>query len=228
MYSDTLKTANKFSDTVDTILRKIGHVLMWANCIVIVLIILQVVLRYGFGHGLVIMEELQWHFYGVAIMFGLSYAVVTDSHVGMDLVYDRMSPKWKCRWDIFGIVVLLLPFAGLIFYQSLDFVHEAWRLGERSVAPQGLPWRWAIKAVLPLSFFLVVLAIAFPPGPNHIHFKETVTHGDQRLSRYRHVLHVYRPVVYGISHRLGAGRHGGALYRCRHAGRSIPGRLYRD
>jgi TRAP-type mannitol/chloroaromatic compound transport system permease small subunit len=55
-------------------------------------------------------------------------------------------------------VILLLPFAGLLCYQSLDFVHEAWRLGERSVAPQGLPWRWAIKAVVPISFLLVVLA----------------------------------------------------------------------
>ena len=91
-------------------------------------------------------------------MFGLSYAVVTDSHVGMDLVYEKLSPKWQCRWDIFGILILLLPFAFLLCYQSLDFVYESWRLNERSVAPQGLPWRWAIKAVVPLSFGLVVLA----------------------------------------------------------------------
>jgi TRAP-type mannitol/chloroaromatic compound transport system permease small subunit len=158
MNKETPETPNKFSDAIDAAIRRIGHALMWANCIVILLIILQVILRYGFGHGLVILEELQWHFYAVAFMFGLSYAVTTDSHVGMDLLYDRCSPKWQCRWDIFGIIFLLLPFAGLLFYQSLDFVHEAWRLNERSVAPQGLPWRWAIKSVLPISFALVVLA----------------------------------------------------------------------
>ena len=158
MNKETQETPNKFSDTIDAVIQRIGHVLMWANCIVILLIILQVILRYGFGHGLVILEELQWHFYAVAFMFGLSYAVITDSHVGMDLFYDRFSPKWQCRWDILGIIFLLLPFAGLLFYQSLDFVNEAWRLDERSVAPQGLPWRWAIKSVLPISFALVVLA----------------------------------------------------------------------
>lgn len=158
MYKDTQNTPNTFSDQIDGTIRRIGHVLMWANCAVIVTIITQVILRYGFGHGLVILEEFQWHFYAVAFMFGLSYAIVTDSHVGMDLVYDKLSPKWQCRWDIFGLVFLLLPFAILICYQSLDFVHEAWRLNERSVAPQGLPWRWAIKAVLPLSFSLVILA----------------------------------------------------------------------
>jgi TRAP-type mannitol/chloroaromatic compound transport system permease small subunit len=158
MNKETQETPNRFSDIIDDIILRIGHTLMWANVIVIFVIILQVVLRYGFGHGLVLLEELQWHFYAVAFMFGLSYAVMTDSHVGMDLVYERLSPKWQCRWDIFGILVLLLPFACLIFYYSLDFVHEAWRLNERSVAPQGLPWRWAIKSVLPISFALLILA----------------------------------------------------------------------
>jgi TRAP-type mannitol/chloroaromatic compound transport system permease small subunit len=158
MNKETQETPNKISDSIDTFIRYVGHTLMWANVIVILVIILQVILRYGFGHGLVILEELQWHFYAVAFMFGLSYAVMTDSHVGMDLVYEKLSPKWQCRWDIFGILFLLLPFACLIFYYSLDFVHEAWRLNERSVAPQGLPWRWAIKSVIPISFALLVLA----------------------------------------------------------------------
>lgn len=158
MNKETSDTPNKFSDGIDTVIRHIGYVLMWANVIVIFVIILQVVLRYGFGHGLVLLEELQWHFYAVAFMFGLSYAMMSDSHVGMDLVYEKLSPKWQCRWDIFGILILLLPFACLIFYYSLDFVHESWRLNERSVAPQGLPWRWAIKSVLPISFALLVMA----------------------------------------------------------------------
>lgn len=158
MADETKEPTNKFSDTIDGIIRRIGHVLMWANCVVIALIILQVVLRYGFGHGLVILEELQWHFYAVGIMFGISYAIMTNSHVGMDLIYERLSKKWQARWDIFGTLVLLLPFAVLICYQSLDFVHEAWRLGENSVAPMGLCCRWAIKAVIPLSFALVILA----------------------------------------------------------------------
>lgn len=158
MNKETRETPSRVSDAIDRLIQKIGFGLMWANCIVIVAIIIQVILRYGFGHGLVLLEELQWHFYAVAFMFGLSYAVTTDSHVGMDLVFDKLSPKWQCRWDIFGILVLLLPFAALICYQSLDFVYESWRLNERSVAPQGLPWRWAIKSVVPLSFALLVLA----------------------------------------------------------------------
>lgn len=149
---------NKFCDALDGFVRAIGHFFMWTSIILIFVIILQVVLRYGFGHGLVILEELQWHLYAIGIMFGASYAVTLDSHIRVDIIHARLSEKWRKRWDLFGIVFLLLPFIIIIFHQSLDFVYEAWRVSERSDAPMGLPFRWAIKAVIPLSFALLGVA----------------------------------------------------------------------
>jgi TRAP-type mannitol/chloroaromatic compound transport system permease small subunit len=149
---------NRFSDILDALIRTIGHVVMWANVVLIVVIILQVVLRYGFGRGLVVLEELQWHLYAVGIMFGASYAQILDSHIRVDIIHARLSDKWKLRWDLFGVVFLLLPFIVVIFLQSLEFVGESWRLGERSDAPLGLPWRWAVKSVIPISFALLGVA----------------------------------------------------------------------
>ncbi len=149
---------NKFGDSLDAFIRYIGHTVMWTNVILIFVIILQVVLRYGFGHGLVILEELQWHLYALGIMFGASYSQMLDSHIRVDVIHARLSDKWRLRWDLFGIVFLLLPFIFIIFHQSLDFVYESWRLNERSDAPLGLPWRWAIKSVIPISFGLLFLA----------------------------------------------------------------------
>ena len=149
---------NKFSDVIDAIIRGIGHFCMWTNIVLIVVIILQVILRYGFGHGLVLLEELQWHLYALGIMFGASYAIMMDSHIRVDIIHARLSQKWRNRWDLFGIVFLLLPFAIVIFHQSLDFVYESWRVNERSDAPLGLPWRWAIKGVIPITFALLIAA----------------------------------------------------------------------
>lgn len=153
------KVPNKFCDALDRFILSVGHFFMCTNVILIFVIILQVVLRYGFGHGLVILEELQWHLYAIGIMFGASYAVTKDSHIRVDIVHARLSKKWRNRWDLFGIIFLLLPFAIIIFHQSLDFVHESWRVSERSDAPMGLPFRWAIKGVIPLSFAMLTLAI---------------------------------------------------------------------
>ncbi len=148
----------KFSDRLDAFVRGIGHVVMWCNFVLIFVIILQVVLRYGFGKGLVILEEVQWHLYALGIMIGASYAMMMDSHIRVDIIHARLSKKWKLRWDLFGIIFLLLPFAFMVFHQSLDFVHEAWRVNEHSDAPMGLPWRWLIKSVIPISFGLLIIA----------------------------------------------------------------------
>ena len=156
--SNQKQAPNRFCDALDTFIRWIGHTVMWTNVVLIFVIILQVVLRYGFGHGLVILEELQWHLYALGIMVGASYSQMLDSHIRVDIIHARLSDKWKMRWDLFGTVVLLLPFIFVIFDQSLDFVHESWRVNERSDAPLGLPWRWAIKSVIPISFGLLFVA----------------------------------------------------------------------
>ncbi len=156
--ADNEAVPNKFCDTLDRIIQSIGHVVMWTNGILILVIILQVILRYVFGMGLVILEELQWHLYALGIMFGASYAMTKDSHIRVDIVHARLSQKWRQRWDLFGIVFLLLPFVIIIFHQSLDFVYESWRVNERSDAPIGLPWRWAIKGVIPVTFAMLIAA----------------------------------------------------------------------
>lgn len=147
-----------FSDALDGLVLRIGRVLAWANGVLIVVIVLQVVLRYGFGHGLVVLEELQWHLYALAFMFGLAYALVTDSHVRVDLIYSRLPVRVRYWIEILGTVFLLLPFIVVIFYYGLEFFQASWIHNERSLAPLGLPWRWAIKAVIPSSFLLLALA----------------------------------------------------------------------
>ncbi len=149
---------DKFCDASENFIKHIGHIVMWSNGLLILIIILQVVLRYGFGHGMVTLEELQWHLYGLGIMIGASYALVMDSHIRVDIVQANMKQKWKNRWELFGIIFLLLPFAFVIFDQSLDFVWESFRVNERSNAPLGLPFRWIIKGIIPISFALLILS----------------------------------------------------------------------
>ncbi len=158
MTQKTQGLSDRLCDTAENLIKHIGHIVMWGNGLLILVILLQVVLRYGFGRGMVVLEELQWHLYGLGIMIGASYAVVTDSHIRVDIIQARMSQKWKNRWELFGIIFFLLPFAFVIFDQSLDFVHESYRVNERSDAPLGLPFRWVIKGVIPISFALLILA----------------------------------------------------------------------
>jgi TRAP-type mannitol/chloroaromatic compound transport system permease small subunit len=147
-----------FSAAADRFVLALGKILGWANGLLVLVIVAQVTLRYGFGRGFVALEELEWHLYSVAFMFGLSYAVVTDAHVRVDLVSGRLSEKARHWIEALGIVFLLLPFIAVVVVYGGEFFWASWVHNERSTAPLGLPWRWAIKAVIPISF--VVLALA--------------------------------------------------------------------
>ena len=152
------KKQSAAAGAVDRFTLRFGQLLSWANFLLIFIIVVQVILRYGFGRGMVALEELEWHLFALAFMFGLSYAVVTDAHVRVDLLSNLMSRSARAWVEIFGITFLLLPFITIVIIYGWEFFWSSWVSHERSLAPMGLPYRWAIKAVIPLSFILLGLA----------------------------------------------------------------------
>ena len=143
------------ADSIDRMIQKIGHLIAWSYVLLVLIIITQVVLRKGFSSGLIIFEELQWHLYAVGVMFGLSYAQTTNSHIRVDLFYSHFRAKTKNIIEILSILFMVLPFIAVIFIHSLDFVAESYRINEHSESPSGLPFRWLIKSVIPLSMGLL-------------------------------------------------------------------------
>ncbi|MDX2367261.1 MAG: C4-dicarboxylate ABC transporter, partial [Colwellia sp.] len=71
----------KTADIFEAIILKVAAVCCWSSALLIAVIILNVIMRYGFSNGLILFEEIQWHLYAIGIMFGLSYAEITNSQV---------------------------------------------------------------------------------------------------------------------------------------------------
>ena len=148
------------ADILDRFVNIIGKTVMWANVALILAIILQVGLRYLFNQNLPKLDEIQWHFYGLTTMVGLSYAMVKDSHVRVDVIHAHLRDNAKRIIEIVGILALLVPFLFLMIDQGLDYFAESYRVNERSDSPTGLPARWAFKFIIPLSFVLLAIAAA--------------------------------------------------------------------
>ncbi|GGO87141.1 hypothetical protein GCM10011348_39640 [Marinobacterium nitratireducens] len=159
MHDNNKLPAVALSDRIDSAIRRLTLGIGWCYVLLVLVIMLQVVLRKGFSHGLIALEELQWHLYAVGVMFGLAYAQTTDSHVRVDLFHAAFKTRTKRIIEILGILFLLLPFIAVIFIHSLDFVADSWRINESSSAPSGLPWRWLIKSAIPLTMALLALAV---------------------------------------------------------------------
>lgn len=143
---------------IDNAVRTIGHTVMWVNFILMIAIVSQVFMRYAFSMNFPQLDELQWHLYGLTTMFGLSYAMISNSHVRVDLLHVLLSRRSQRIIEIIGILFLLSPFLYLMIDQGFEYFYESWRVNERSDSPIGLPARWALKAVIPLSFILLAFA----------------------------------------------------------------------
>ncbi|MGB7316612.1 MAG: TRAP transporter small permease subunit, partial [Planktotalea sp.] len=163
-YEDILEHPDRDTQRVaiglDKLVKTVGHVVMWANVALVAAIVAQVTLRYLFNQNYPMLDEIQWHFYGLVTMIGISYALVTDSHVRVDLLHMQLSRRAQRVIEIIGITALLIPFIYLMIDQGYDYFYESLRVNERSSSPTGLPMRWAFKAIIPISFILLALAAA--------------------------------------------------------------------
>jgi TRAP-type mannitol/chloroaromatic compound transport system permease small subunit len=147
-----------FSYWVEFQLTRLGQWVSWLWLILLAVIVLNVVMRYIFGEGRIEFEEIQWHLYAIGFLLGLSYANVKDAHVRVDVVRARLNPRHQAWIELYGILLLLMPFLVLVIFYSVPFVHYSFLNGEVSEAPGGLPYRWAIKSFLLVGFGLLFLS----------------------------------------------------------------------
>lgn len=154
----SLKFCIPVVDFLNGIVRRVAETFAWLNVALICVILLQVTLRYGFNKGQVPLEELMWHLYAIAFMFGMAYAITNDSHIRVDIVHMNLPPKAQHILEILGILLLLFPFLWVLFDHSYDWAWESFRVNESSSSPTGLPYRWVIKSVVPLTALLMFIA----------------------------------------------------------------------
>ncbi len=114
--------------------------------------------RYLFDIGSIAIQELQWHFFSVIILLGMSYTMQQDAHVRVDIVYDTLGDKTKIWINIIGVLLFIFPVMLVIGYGSIDYVIEAYQSNEQSNDPGGLTQRWIVKSLIPISFFLLVFS----------------------------------------------------------------------
>ena len=138
-----------FSKVVDGALSAIGRAASWLWVALLGVIVINVALRYLFGEGRVELEELQWHINSVAFMLAVAYAYRVDAHIRIDLVSSKLRPRTQAWVELYGTVLLLLPFVILVVVFSLPFVAHSWSVSEVSQSPGGLPFRWLLKGFLP-------------------------------------------------------------------------------
>ncbi len=147
----------KIERALDRFIDWLGNILVVFLLLMILNVFYDVIMRYVFRDSSIAMQEMEWHLFAIVILFGVSYSLKEDAHVRVDFIYDRLSVKTKAMINIIGTILFLLPFALLIIYGSIAFVMDSYTTNEISSNPGGLKHLWIIKAMIPLSFSILLI-----------------------------------------------------------------------
>ncbi|MFN2354515.1 MAG: TRAP transporter small permease subunit [Desulfopila sp.] len=150
----------KIDKIISVLVDGVGKILAVVLLLMVLNVTFDVMMRYLFHASSVGMQEMEWHLFSIIILYGVGVALQHEAHVRVDFLYDRMKLKTKAIINICGTVLFLVPLSLLILFGSFHFVNDAYMINEISEDPGGLPYRWIIKGMIPLSFLFLLVSAA--------------------------------------------------------------------
>lgn len=135
---------------IDQLSELTGRILAWLSLLMMVMLCLVVVLRYGFEVGSIGLQEGVTYLHASIFMLGAAYTLKQDAHVRVDILYRNFSPRGKAWVNSLGGIIFLLPLCIYIFFISWDFVVQSWQIREVSTEPGGIPAVFLLKTLIPV------------------------------------------------------------------------------
>ena len=136
----------------------IGRAGAWIAIPLMVIILFDVITRRFLVLGSTKLQEGEWHLHAMLFLLCMGFVYLKDGHVRIDLMRERMSSRTRNWVEFLGCLVFAIPYCLIVAWFSIDFVERSWHLNEASDSATGLPYRWAIKAFMPIGMFTLLLA----------------------------------------------------------------------
>ncbi|MBN2905511.1 MAG: TRAP transporter small permease subunit [Rhodobacteraceae bacterium] len=125
-----------------------------------------VVLRYGFGTGFIELQDAAAYGFAVLMVFSLPVALTRNGHVRVEVVSERLPPRYLRVADALALVAFLVPVFGLLIHAWWPQLSYAWSIREGSVETGGLGGLYLVKTALPVAAALMIAqGLALVIGP---------------------------------------------------------------
>jgi TRAP-type mannitol/chloroaromatic compound transport system permease small subunit len=128
-----------------------------AGLVLVAMVLVNVVLRYGFGTGSIAMQDLATYAFAVFLITSLPVCLARGGHVRVEVFSERMGPGYLRAADAVALVVFLIPMFGLIVWAGWSDMVYSWRVREGSTTPGGLGGLYLVKTVLPVASVLMIV-----------------------------------------------------------------------
>jgi len=146
---------------VNRFIDSIGKITNLTLFLLVFLILFDTLNRYLFSSGSIALQELEWHLFDIVILFSVSYTLLYNRNVKVDLFYENLSEKWRDRVDLFSHLLFIAPFSIVVAIYSYDFAYLSYQQMESSSSAGGLQYRFIVKSLITVGFsMLFVLSIS--------------------------------------------------------------------
>ena len=145
------------ADRIDRLNAAIGRSVAWLVLVVVLLQFALVVARYLFGIGSIWLTETVIYAHAAVFMLAAAWTMQIGGHVRVDIFYADAGKRTKAVIDLIGSLLLLLPFATVLFLLSVPYAARSWAIFEHSQEASGLPLVFVLKTLIPLFAFLMAL-----------------------------------------------------------------------
>jgi TRAP-type mannitol/chloroaromatic compound transport system permease small subunit len=146
-----------FCDCIDYLNEWIGRLVGWVTLGLVLVVFVDVVMRYVFNTSYVFTQELEWHLFGFIFLIGAGYTLLHDGHVRVDIIYQRLGARGQAWTNLIGVIFFLLPGCIMVIITSWKFMYNSWSIMEGSPDPGGIPFRFLLKGTITTGFILLSL-----------------------------------------------------------------------
>ncbi|WP_428773890.1 TRAP transporter small permease subunit [Vibrio sp.] len=159
--SHTEIVAEMPKNTLDKVIAKLSEILSLLFVFTVIISFYEVASRYLFNAPTIWVHESASFIGGALFVLGGAYALATDKHVRVVLIYDAVSEKTKHYLNIFHHLAGLL-FSGLLTYAAWQMVTNSWLTpwGEVRLETSGTAWNPPFPALLK-GLILVTVVLMF-------------------------------------------------------------------
>jgi TRAP-type mannitol/chloroaromatic compound transport system permease small subunit len=150
--------AARLSTPIEKMVRATGRLSLYLVLAMAVITFGSVILRYVFGLNYIAMQETVTYMHGAVFLLAGGYALLTDDHVRVDILYREASPRRKALVDLAGTYLLLFPFCLVALWAAGPYVANSWAVREGSMEQSGIKGIYLLKSLIPV--YLVLLSLA--------------------------------------------------------------------
>ncbi|WP_319407561.1 TRAP transporter small permease subunit [uncultured Desulfosarcina sp.] len=146
-----------FSGVIDRFNEAVGRMVSWVSLLLVLVVFVDVVMRYLFKTSFVFTQELEWHLFAFIFLIGAGYTLLHDGHVRVDIIYQRLGVKGRAWINFLGVIFFLIPGCYLVISTSWHFVSNSFSMLEGSPDPGGIPFRFIVKGTMTVGYVLLLL-----------------------------------------------------------------------